>query len=107
MQTYFKEYSDRLAEVLHTLDVTEVERLFEMMNDARMNNQQIFVLGNGGSAAAASHWTCDFAKGASVEGEKRIRMFALSDNTGIMTAYGNDVACHAMAGLKFLPSRNA
>lgn len=96
MQTYFKEYSDRLTEVLHTLDVTEVERLFEMMNDARMNNQQIFVLGNGGSAAAASHWTCDFAKGASVEGEKRIRMFALSDNTGIMTAYGNDVAYDAV-----------
>lgn len=96
MQTYFKDYRDQLTEVLHALDAAKVERLFEMMNEARLNDQQIFVLGNGGSAAAASHWTCDFAKGASVEGEKRVRMFALSDNTGIMTAYGNDISYEAI-----------
>lgn len=92
MHTYFQQYSAGLNQALNALDMDKVEKLFELMNNARLQGKQIFVLGNGGSAAAATHWTCDFAKGASVEGEKRIRMFALSDNTGIMTAYGNDVS---------------
>lgn len=96
MHTYFEAYSSALAEALQSLDVAKVDHLFDLINGARVNGKQIFVLGNGGSAAAASHWTCDFAKGASVEGEKRIRMFALSDNTGIMTAYGNDVSYAAV-----------
>lgn len=96
MNTHYEKYSSGLAEALRTLDRAKVDELFERMNRARLEGKQIFLLGNGGSAAAATHWACDFVKGASVEGEKRIRMFALSDNTGIMTAYGNDVAYAAV-----------
>lgn len=96
MINYFRQYGKILTNVLQALDESKIEHLFDLINSARTEGRQVFVLGNGGSAAAADHWTCDFAKGASVEGEKRIRMFALSDNVGILTAYGNDVSFHSV-----------
>lgn len=92
MINYFGQYSKNLTDVLQALDKTKIQHLFDLINSARTEGRQIFVLGNGGSAATADHWVCDFAKGASVVEEKRIRMFALSDNIGILTAYGNDVS---------------
>ena len=48
---------------------------------------------NGGSAAAASHWVCDFGKGINIGGDpKRLKIFAPSDHSSIFTAYGNDNA---------------
>jgi len=54
-------------------------------------NQQIFVLGNGGSASSASHWACDFGKGVNVDGVKRLKILSLTDQIPLMTAYGNDI----------------
>lgn len=49
-------------------------------------------MGNGGSAATASHYCCDFNKGVSYEYEKRFKFMCLSDNTATLTAYANDVS---------------
>ncbi|RME37328.1 MAG: SIS domain-containing protein, partial [Thermoflexia bacterium] len=52
----------------------------------------IFTMGNGGSAATASHFACDLAKGAIVPGGPRFRVIALTDNVPLITAWSNDVA---------------
>jgi D-sedoheptulose 7-phosphate isomerase len=54
-------------------------------------DRQIFVCGNGGSAATANHLACDILKGASYERQKRFRITSLSDQLATITAYANDV----------------
>src|SRR4026209_2159234 len=58
--------------------------------EAFKNERQIFVFGNGGSAANASHFATDLGKGASDKLGKRFRCLSLNDNVSWMTALGND-----------------
>jgi D-sedoheptulose 7-phosphate isomerase len=50
----------------------------------------VFPIGNGGSAATASHFACDLTKGTHQQGFPRIRVMALTDNVPLITAWGND-----------------
>jgi D-sedoheptulose 7-phosphate isomerase len=62
-----------------------------MLAEARDHDRTIFVCGNGGSAATASHFACDMVKGASFQKNKRFRILALTDSMATITAYSNDV----------------
>ena len=81
-------------EQLHiTLDRLPLESIFEVVqvvHEARLNERQVFVMGNGGSASTASHIVCDLAKNTRVEGVPHIRILEMSDNTAIFSAYAND-----------------
>ena len=76
----------------HTLDqlprqtVAEVVTLLEQ---ARAQARQIFIMGNGGSAATASHFVCDLAKNTRREGLPHFRVIGLTDNMAIFSAYAN------------------
>lgn len=89
---YFDNYTDELKQTLDLIDRSELEQLESYIEDARVKGKRVFVLGNGGSAAAASHWVCDFGKGINVGDSKRLKMMAPSDHSSIFTAYGNDNA---------------
>src|SRR2546428_10642223 len=69
-----------------------VSQLIETVWEALRNNRQIFVFGNGGSAANASHFATDLGKGASDKTGKRFRVLSLNDNVSWITALGNDYA---------------
>src|SRR6266446_6373574 len=69
-----------------------VSQLIDTLWEALRNNRQIFVFGNGGSAANASHFATDLGKGASDKTGKRFRVLSLNDNVSWMTALGNDYA---------------
>ena len=84
-------YRDRLFKALGTIDLTGVSRAIDMLAEARANDRTIFVCGNGGSAATASHFVCDMVKGASYQKDKRFRIMALTDSMATITAYSNDV----------------
>src|SRR5690606_27086931 len=56
----------------------------------RMNHKQIFIMGNGGSAATASHFVCDLAKNTRQPGWPGFRVIGLTDNMSIFSAYAND-----------------
>ena len=92
MNSIHEEYIRQLQQALAACDGEKLERLYALIDAARSQGRQIFVLGNGGSAATSSHWACDFGKGASVAGARRVRMFAPCDNVATLTAYGNDVS---------------
>ena len=89
---FFDEYSAQLKDTMDLIDRGQIETLYELMDEARKKGKRIFVLGNGGSAAAASHWVCDFGKGINTQESKRMKIFAPVDNTAVFSAYGNDNA---------------
>jgi D-sedoheptulose 7-phosphate isomerase len=67
-----------------------VAELVQLFRGALNEGRHIFVFGNGGSAANASHFTTDLGKGASDKTGKRFRVQSLNDNVSWMTALGND-----------------
>ncbi|MBS4195184.1 SIS domain-containing protein [Lederbergia citri] len=91
-RSYYIEYQSEWLRVIQQLDVSIIEKIYKTIKNSTEKNHQIFVLGNGGSAASASHWACDFGKGVNVDGVKRIRIFSLTDQIPLMTAYGNDMS---------------
>lgn len=89
---FFDCYSEELKQTLDMIDRADIEKLEACLEEARTNGNRVFVLGNGGSAASASHWVCDFGKGINVGDSKRLKIMAPTDHSSIFTAYGNDNA---------------
>jgi D-sedoheptulose 7-phosphate isomerase len=86
------EYLANLANVLTLVPAEAVGRAIAMLLEARAAGRRVYVMGNGGSSATASHFVCDLVKTASVEGFDPVRAFALTDNTPLLTAWANDRA---------------
>ncbi len=88
---YIKSYKQTSAEIMQKIGDEEVAAFIELLEVARENDQQIFLCGNGGSAATASHLANDLGKGASWGRDKRFRVLALTDNISWITALANDI----------------
>ena len=86
------DYINREIEVLQKLDIVAINEVINVLEEARARHADIYIFGNGGSAATASHFCCDFNKGVSSEtiGNK-YRFHCLSDNIPTMMALGNDI----------------
>jgi D-sedoheptulose 7-phosphate isomerase len=89
---YFAAYNAEFDRARAGIPLAELERLLEWVQEVRRQGAQLFVLGNGGSAAAASHWACDFGKGVNVPGQPRFRVLAPADLVPWFTALANDVS---------------
>jgi D-sedoheptulose 7-phosphate isomerase len=87
----FRTYFSRVSETLNRLDIQAVEDFVELLLHAHKNEKTIYIFGNGGSAATASHVTGDFLKGISYGLDKRFRVICLSDNIPGLTAISNDL----------------
>jgi D-sedoheptulose 7-phosphate isomerase len=87
---FASEYKSQLLNAIETVDLAGIAKGIEILRDARDQNRQIFVCGNGGSASTASHFVCDMLKCASARGG-RFRIMALTDSLPTITAYSNDV----------------
>ena len=86
-----RRYIETEIEVLRNLDLDELNDAVNAIMDARARGGTIYTMGNGGSAATASHMVCDLAKGTSeFIGGARFHVECLSDNTPIMMAIAND-----------------
>lgn len=84
-------YGNQLIQTIQTIDSAKVSQAIEWFREARNQGKAIFVAGNGGSAATASHFVCDMIKGASLGRPSRFRIQALHDNMPALTAYANDI----------------
>jgi D-sedoheptulose 7-phosphate isomerase len=76
--------------VWKNVDLDQVEQVYQTLSKARERGSMIYLAGNGGSAATASHWANDLGKGAKTAGQVPIRVISLSDNTSWLTALAND-----------------
>lgn len=94
MKSYINDiaaYFEREKKVLDAIDKAALSQVMNILEEARLDGRQIFIMGNGGSGATASHYCCDFNKGISIHKDKRYRMICLNDNIPTMMAYANDV----------------
>jgi D-sedoheptulose 7-phosphate isomerase len=94
--TFAERYQNEVMRAVAQVNLEKVHQAIEWFKEAREQQRQIFVFGNGGSAATASHFTCDMVKGASYGRKPRFRIIALTDSLATITAYSNDVAYDAI-----------
>jgi D-sedoheptulose 7-phosphate isomerase len=91
---FAKDYLGGLKDVLDRLPLKPIDEIIRAIEQARDAGRQIFVIGNGGSAATASHMMNDLCKGTlGHKGDApwpRLRVIALTDNVSLMTAWAND-----------------
>jgi len=87
---YIQKYLDEVGLILQNLPQAEIARAIDILAQARTEGRRIFVFGNGGSAAMASHFACDLGKGTVREGKARFKVLSLNDNVALLTAYAND-----------------
>lgn len=85
-------YEEELIRAIRDIDAGQFEKAIGMLTQAYREDRQVFVFGNGGSAATANHFVCDFGKNAVQGDRRRFRILSLSDNVEKITALGNDIA---------------
>ena len=86
-----KEYYAREIEAIEALDAAELSKAMNCLLDHYEREGTVYVFGNGGSSATASHMVCDFNKGACANVERRFRFVCLNDNVPTLMAVANDV----------------
>lgn len=92
MKAYLEQYVQEQAKALNAIPLNLVADVISDFRKALDTDRQIFVFGNGGSAASAAHFITDLGKGASDKTYRRFRCLSLSDNIAWATAIGNDYA---------------
>jgi len=92
MKSFIRKYLNDHKSAIDSIPVDGVAKLIEKFHSALKEDRQIFVFGNGGSAANASHFVTDLGKSASDKTYKRFRCLSLNDNMQWITAIGNDYA---------------
>jgi D-sedoheptulose 7-phosphate isomerase len=87
-------YFDNYARIVAELPYAQIEQVANELHRAYEQAQRVFLFGNGGSAALASHFACDLGKGTAAPGKlkKRFQVLALTDNAPLITAWANDTS---------------
>lgn len=89
IKNYFLNYSD----IIKKLDYSELEKIIVFLEKKIKKNNTIFVAGNGGSAAIANHFLCDFNKGIKISSKNILKpkIISLTNSNDVMTAIANDI----------------
>ncbi len=84
-------YIEKEREILSCLNICKINAVMNLLEEKLAAENTIFVFGNGGSAATASHYQNDFNKGISEYTDKKFRFQCLNDNVATMMAIANDI----------------
>jgi D-sedoheptulose 7-phosphate isomerase len=98
-----RQYFATVQDLLDHTPFEAVDAVVDVLMAANHAGQTVFICGNGGSAATATHFGCDLAKRPIVKGQPRFRVVALTDNNALMTALGNDIGYEAIFAEQLLP----
>jgi D-sedoheptulose 7-phosphate isomerase len=85
-----RSYLSDVQDLLGTVSEEEIRSVIDLLKQAYEDDRQVFLLGNGGSAATASHMACDLQKTIGGSYSKRFRVLAVTDAIPIITAWAND-----------------
>ncbi|MBI5056305.1 MAG: SIS domain-containing protein [Nitrospirae bacterium] len=86
------DYLGQLKELLDTFPHEQFLEIAQTLLQAYDNGKQVFIMGNGGSGATASHFVCDINKGTCLELQKKFKVICLNDNLPSILAYANDLS---------------
>lgn len=87
---YIDVYLSDLKKVIDSLPLDTLEAIYTRLDACQRQEKTLFVFGNGGSAATASHMVCDLGKNTRGTEKPRLRVIGLNDNMPIFSAYAND-----------------
>lgn len=90
-EPFVDRYLRELGSITERISQEDINKVIELLYGAWRDGQQVFLAGNGGSAATATHFASDLSKFASVEGKKRFRAMPLTENMPLVTALTNDL----------------
>ncbi|MFK2241724.1 hypothetical protein ACIXOF_04350 [Bacteroides fragilis] len=85
-------YFNKLKKTIDNISLEELNALMNILVEAKDAGRTVFIMGNGGSSATASHYVCDFNKGVSFEHNKKFKFVCLNDNIPSLMAYANDLS---------------
>jgi D-sedoheptulose 7-phosphate isomerase len=91
VSAFARSYFERLYTLLENLDFSALASVIAAIERAHEQGQTLFLIGNGGSAATASHMAQDLAFGTRRRGGERIRALSLTDNHSYISACANDL----------------
>ena len=87
-----EDYIKEEISVLQSLNAEDIDKVMGVLENTRLSGNRVFICGNGGSAATASHFTCDFNKGISYSQKVKYNFECLNDNVPMMMAIANDIS---------------
>jgi D-sedoheptulose 7-phosphate isomerase len=90
-RNYAESYIKKLTTLLENTDTEAVNRIIELLDGLDPFENTVYFMGNGGSAATASHFATDLGVGLKLRGIKNFSVMCLSDNIPAVTAISNDV----------------
>ena len=92
--TYFNDYMKMLGKIVNKKHLLELSKISSLIEKKISQKKQIFVCGNGGSAAIANHFLCDFNKGLKIDSNNKIqpKFISLSNSIELISAISNDIS---------------
>jgi D-sedoheptulose 7-phosphate isomerase len=88
INTYFSD----LQEMVRAISQSHLQEILALLEETYHQGRRIFIMGNGGSAATASHFALDLAKNTIIPGAPRVKAISLTDHVPLITAWSNDTA---------------
>ena len=88
IDTYFSD----LQEMVRAISQAHLQEILALLEETYRQGRRIFIMGNGGSAATASHFALDLAKNTIMPGAPRVKAISLTDHVPLITAWSNDTA---------------
>ncbi len=88
IDTYFSD----LQEMVRAISQAHLQEILVLLEETYRQGRRIFIMGNGGSAATASHFALDLAKNTIMPGAPRVKAISLTDHVPLITAWSNDTA---------------
>lgn len=89
---FIEDYLKDVSDLVRGIPPEEIEAVIKALLDCIGRESRIFIIGNGGSAATASHFACDLGKGTRWPGGVLVKAVALTDSVPVMTAWANDIS---------------
>lgn len=90
-EVFIKGYVEKLKNLLDAIDIDAISKIIDLFEETQDNGGIIYVIGNGGSAATASHMANDLNIGLKRRGIRKFNVVSLADNSSVGTAISNDI----------------
>ncbi len=87
---FINKYFGEMKEIIENIPKDKINEVIDALFNAWKNGNKVFIMGNGGSASTATHFTCDLSKVTIVNGKKRFKVMGLNDNIPLVSALTND-----------------
>ena len=85
-------YFAELEQTLQSISRSDMQKIFSLLENAYRDGHRVFIMGNGGSAATASHFALDLTKNTIMPDVPRLKAISLTDHVPLITAWSNDTA---------------